>query len=60
MTRTQCRECPWRDLATIPDYAMNAARNGNDGFVCHTRCGPCPGPALAGVLGTADTIGHDQ
>ena len=46
--RTQCRECPWRELDTMPDYAVDAAKEGH-AFVCHTRCGPCPGPELAGV-----------
>jgi hypothetical protein len=46
--RTQCRECPWRDLSTVPAYAVDHARAGHlDEFVCHTRCGPCPGPRLA-------------
>jgi hypothetical protein len=49
--RTQCRECPWRDLPTMPAYAVEYAQAGHlDDFVCHTRCGPCPGPRLA--LGT--------
>lgn len=48
VTRTQCQACPWRDMATMPDYAVAYAREGHlDGFVCHTRCGPCPGPRLA-------------
>lgn len=47
MARTQCAPCPWRDLPTVPDYAVEAARKDPTGFVCHTRCGPCPGPVLA-------------
>jgi hypothetical protein len=47
MARTQCSACPWRDLASVPEYALTAARQDPTGFVCHTRCGPCPGPMLA-------------
>lgn len=54
MTRTQCPECPWRNVEDIPDYAREAAEAGHE-FVCHTRCGPCPGPALAGLRPVAQS-----
>lgn len=46
--RPQCDACPWRELSTIPAYALDAARKGEI-FTCHTRMGPCPGPYIAGV-----------
>lgn len=49
----QCRPCPWRDLDAMRaehPAAVAAAEAGSDRFVCHTRCIPCPGPRLAGVL----------
>ena len=50
MPRSQCPACPWRDLSdpAIDAAVLGAARAGAE-FVCHTRMGPCPGPALAGV-----------
>lgn len=45
--RTQCQACPWRnaDDEVPPEVQAHAAEH-PDGFVCHTRCGPCPGPRL--------------
>lgn len=44
---TQCAACPWRgDHPLVPDDLVEYARTDPDGFVCHTRCGPCPGPRL--------------
>lgn len=55
--RPQCQPCPWRDVAWMqanaPDV-LAAARQGVNGFVCHTRCGPCDGPTHAGVLGVPE------
>lgn len=46
--RTQCAACPWRDVDTeVPADVQAHAREHPDRFVCHTRCGPCPGPRLA-------------
>jgi hypothetical protein len=50
--RSQCKACPWRDLEELKqlagEHVLEAARDGHV-FVCHTRCGPCPGPILSGV-----------
>lgn len=44
---TQCRPCPWRNPDDeVPPEVVDHARENPDGFVCHTRCGPCPGPRL--------------
>lgn len=53
--RSQCAACPWRDPddpAFTPDVLEAAAAGA--AFVCHTRCGPCPGPALAGLTPKED------
>lgn len=51
---SQCGPCPWRDLdalrngSDIERRAVEHAEAGHlDGFVCHTRFIPCPGPRLA-------------
>ena len=54
--RPQCAACPWRhlddpDLPFTPEV-IEAARQGQ-GFVCHTRMGPCDGPTYAGVYEAA-------
>jgi hypothetical protein len=54
MALTQCRECPWRDLASVPDYAVDHARKDPTGFMCHTRCIPCPGPVLVHLDGEGE------
>lgn len=50
--KDQCGACPWRDMETMraefPEVVEHAKTN-PDGFVCHTRCGPCPGPKRAKV-----------
>lgn len=50
--RPQCAACPWRNPddceATVPGVVEHA-RNHPDGFVCHTRLGPCDGPRWAGL-----------
>lgn len=49
MTTAQCKPCPWRDMTAMrkdfPEVVAHAGQN-PAGFVCHTRCVPCPGPAL--------------
>lgn len=51
--RPQCRACPWRgpldDLNAVVPGIVDHARRNPDGFVCHTRCGPCDGPRHAGL-----------
>lgn len=59
MARTQCRACPWRDVDAVRaefPHVVEAAAADPDGFVCHTRCGPCPGPRLAGLTPTEETL----
>jgi hypothetical protein len=42
-----CEACPWRDMDAMVrehnDVVLFAAHH-PDGFVCHTRMGPCDGP----------------
>lgn len=48
--RPQCKECPWRDMEWMKKEApetVEHARDNPDGFVCHTRMGPCDGPSHA-------------
>lgn len=63
VVRTQCAACPWRDMATMradhPETVAHA-KTDPDGFVCHTRCGPCPGPALAGFTRPRVLLGDRQ
>lgn len=53
--RSQCQACPWRNMkamrADFPDVVAHAEAANGEGFVCHTRCGPCPGPVLGLHLG---------
>lgn len=53
--RPQCAKCPWRDPtvaeSVIPGIVEHARTN-PDGFVCHTRMGPCDGPRHAGLVET--------
>ncbi len=46
--RPQCRKCPWRDLERMCvdgfQSVIEHAHVEPDGFVCHTRMGPCDGP----------------
>jgi hypothetical protein len=48
--RDRCRACPWRDMDMMerdfPDVVEHAREN-PDGFVCHTRMGPCDGAKVA-------------
>lgn len=51
---SQCAECPWRDVDAlrrgdlVMQEALRHAEAGLvDGWICHTRCTPCPGPRLA-------------
>lgn len=48
--RDRCTACPWLDMEAMerdfPDVVEHAKSN-PDGFVCHTRCGPCDGPKVA-------------
>lgn len=47
--RPMCDKCPWRDPTTVDDVVpgvlAHAARH-PEGFVCHTRMGPCDGPLV--------------
>lgn len=67
LVTAQCRPCPWRDMDTMRaefPRAVAAAEAGSDGFMCHTRCIPCPGPALAGLTAarplTDQETAHDD
>ena len=48
---SMCGPCPWRDMksmrAEFPDAVAHAEAGHTEGFMCHKRCIPCPGPALA-------------
>lgn len=48
--RDRCTACPWRDMEAMerefPDVVEHARKDAN-GFVCHTRMGPCDGPKVA-------------
>jgi hypothetical protein len=50
LLRKRCEACPWRDMEAMrrdfPEVVAHA-RARPDGFVCHTRCGPCDGPTIA-------------
>jgi hypothetical protein len=50
---TRCTACPWRDMARMraehPVAVAHAEANPDAGWMCHTRCIPCPGPTRTEV-----------
>lgn len=48
--RPLCEKCPWRDMDAMrtefPNVVADAEAHGGDGYVCHTRMGPCDGPKV--------------